>query len=187
VLLDAQRELVDAQRTLNDLERDARFARFALEQAMVWKVPLVQRSASSTSPANFRASVVVHTPGEYSSTKEIRMNTTTETNKSTTLSIEGMTCGHCVQAVTKALSAVPGVKVTSVTVGSAVIEASDGWAAGKAVTALGEAGYPARAAADVPVTAVTAPVRSGGGCCGGAKNAMPGSAPSAKTSGGCCG
>ncbi len=32
VLLDAQRELVDARRTLNDLERDAALARIALEQ-----------------------------------------------------------------------------------------------------------------------------------------------------------
>ena len=115
------------------------------------------------------------------------MNTTTETNKTTTLSIDGMSCGHCVQAVTKALSAVPGVKVRSVAVGSAVIEAADGWTTGKAVAALDEAGYPARAAADVPVTAATTPVRSGGGCCGGAKNAMPGDAPGAKTTGGCCG
>lgn len=33
VLLDAQRELIDARRTLNDLERDAAIARIALEQA----------------------------------------------------------------------------------------------------------------------------------------------------------
>ena len=146
-----------------------------------------QRSAFSTSRTNFGASVVVHTPGEYTSTKEIRMNTTTETNKTTTLSIDGMSCGHCVQAVTKALSAVPGVKVRSVAVGSAVIEAADGWTTGKAVAALDEAGYPARAAADVSVTVAASPARSGGGCCGGAKNAMPGGAPGAKTSGGCCG
>lgn len=34
VLLDAQRELVDARRTLNDLERDAALARIALEEAV---------------------------------------------------------------------------------------------------------------------------------------------------------
>lgn len=122
------------------------------------------------------------------------MNTTTESNRTTTLAIDGMTCGHCVQAVTKALSAVPGVKVTSVAVGSAVIETVDGWTTGKAVAALDEAGYPARAAADVSVTVAASPARSGGGCCGGAKNAMPsgGSAMpqgggGAKTSGSCCG
>ena len=39
-------------------------------------------------------------------------------------------------AVSKALAAVPGVRVRSVAVGSAVIEAADGWAAGNAVAAL---------------------------------------------------
>lgn len=39
VLLDAQRELVDARRTLNDLERDAALARIALEQAVGGKLP----------------------------------------------------------------------------------------------------------------------------------------------------
>lgn len=115
------------------------------------------------------------------------MNMTTQTIGTTTLNIDGMTCAHCVQAVTKVLSSVPGVKVMSVAVGSAVIETADGWATGKAVAALEEAGYPARAAADVPVTAAATPVRSGGGCCGGAKNPMLGGAPVAKASGGCCG
>ena len=115
------------------------------------------------------------------------MNTTTQAIGTTTLNIDGMTCGHCVQAVTKALSAVPGVKVRSVAVGSAVIEASDGWAAGTAVAALEEAGYPARAAADVAVTVAATPARSGGGCCGGAKAAKPGGVLGPKASGGCCG
>ena len=136
---------------------------------------------------NRGALAYVHTQGEYTSTKEIRMNTTTQTIGTTTLSIDGMTCGHCVQAVTKALSAVPGVKVKSVAVGSAVIEANDGLAVGKAVAALEEAGYPARAAADVAVMAAASPTRNGGGCCGGAKAAMPGGTPGAKASGGCCG
>jgi outer membrane protein TolC len=34
VLLDAQREVIEARRTLNDLERDARLARVALEEAV---------------------------------------------------------------------------------------------------------------------------------------------------------
>lgn len=120
------------------------------------------------------------------------MNTTTQTNGTTTLTIDGMTCGHCVQAVTKVLAAVPGVKVKSVAVGSAVIETADGWATGKAVNTLEEAGYPAKAVGDTSATAPTMPARSGGGCCGGAKNSMPsgGSAMpqgGAKTTGGCCG
>ena len=113
------------------------------------------------------------------------MNTTTQTNKTTTLAIDGMTCGHCVQAVTKALAAVPGVKVKSVAVGSAVIETADGWATGKAVNALDQAGYPAKAVGDVAATSAPSPAKSSGGCCGGAARAEGG--PGAKTSGGCCG
>ena len=120
------------------------------------------------------------------------MNTTTQTTATTTLSIDGMTCGHCVQAATKALSAVPGVKVKSVAVGSAVIETVDGWTTAKAVAALEEAGYPAKAAGDTAAAASTLPGKGGGGCCGGAAkaggaSAMPQSGGGAKTSGGCCG
>lgn len=115
------------------------------------------------------------------------MDTTTNATGTTTLAIEGMTCGHCVQAVTNALSAVPGVKVRSVAVGSAVIEANDGRAAGKAVAALDEAGYPARAVGDNESKAAPTPSRGGGGCYGGAKAAIPGSAAARGTSGGCCG
>lgn len=121
------------------------------------------------------------------------MNTTTDTNMTTTLRIDGMTCGHCVQAVTKALSTVPGVKVKSVEMGSAVIEASDGWAAGKAVAALEEAGYPAKTVSNAAGAGSPKPAMSGGGCCGGARNAIPGgglamlqSESSEKTLGGCC-
>ncbi|MFA6045918.1 MAG: cation transporter [Phycisphaerales bacterium] len=139
---------------------------------------------AETNPA---APVDVHTPGEYASTKEFYMNTTTQTVGTTTLNIDGMSCGHCVQAVTKALSAVPGVKVNSVAVGSAVIEAADGRAAGQALAALGAAGYPARAVGDAAPASASRPTQSGGGCCGGAKAMTPGGAPGAKTSGGCCG
>ena len=38
-----------------------------------------------------------------------------------TLTIDGMSCGHCVGAVTKALKAVPGVEVERVAIGSAVV------------------------------------------------------------------
>jgi copper chaperone len=37
------------------------------------------------------------------------------------IAISGMSCGHCVGRVTKALSAVPGVRVDAVEVGSARI------------------------------------------------------------------
>ncbi len=41
----------------------------------------------------------------------------------TTLSmqISGMTCGHCVQAVRDALTAVPGVEVQDVVIGAATV------------------------------------------------------------------
>jgi copper chaperone CopZ len=115
------------------------------------------------------------------------MKTTTEMTQTTTLSIDGMTCGHCVQAVTKTLSAVPGVKVTSVAVGAAVIESVDGWATGRAVNALEEAGYPAKAVSDAASVGSPASAKNGGGCCGGARAVSVGGTPGAKTSGGCCG
>ncbi len=42
-------------------------------------------------------------------------------NQQTTLKIGGMSCGHCVMHVTKALKAVPGVEVGDVQVGSATV------------------------------------------------------------------
>ena len=38
------------------------------------------------------------------------------------LSITGMSCGHCVSAVKRALESVPGVNVTDVRVGAASVE-----------------------------------------------------------------
>lgn len=38
------------------------------------------------------------------------------------MQISGMTCGHCVSSVKKALEAVPGVSVETVALGSAVVE-----------------------------------------------------------------
>lgn len=38
-----------------------------------------------------------------------------------TLQISGMTCGHCVAGVTRALGAVPGVTVDTVAIGSAAV------------------------------------------------------------------
>ncbi len=128
------------------------------------------------------------------------MNTTTQDVRTTQLAIDGMTCGHCVQAVTKTLSGVPGVTVKSVAVGSAVIETVDGWATSKAINALDEAGYPAKAMGDAAGAEAPMPARSSGGCSGGANraqpdggNAIPGgglamlqSESSEKTPGGCC-
>ncbi|MBL8877437.1 MAG: cation transporter [Phycisphaerae bacterium] len=115
------------------------------------------------------------------------MNTTTGTNQTATLAIDGMSCGHCVQAVTKALAAVPGVKVRSVAVGSAVIETADGWATATAVNALTQAGYSAKVVGDSATPAAAGTSKSGGGCCGGAGRATPDAAAGTKSSRGCCG
>lgn len=39
-----------------------------------------------------------------------------------TMQITGMTCGHCVAGVTRALQGVPGVTVDQVVIGSASVE-----------------------------------------------------------------
>ncbi|QOJ16300.1 MAG: cation transporter [Phycisphaeraceae bacterium] len=76
-----------------------------------------------------------------------------------TLTIDGMTCGHCVQAVTKALVGVQGVGVRLVVVGSAEITAPDGLTVARAVAVLDEAGYSAR-------VSETRESASRAGCCG---------------------
>ncbi len=61
-----------------------------------------------------------------------------------TLHIEGMSCGHCVNAVNKALNGVEGAKVVSVQIGRAVVEtAPDGASVDQLVAAVDEAGYDA--------------------------------------------
>ena len=42
------------------------------------------------------------------------------------IAISGMSCGHCVAAVTKALNALPGVTVQGVAVGSASVQLEPG-------------------------------------------------------------
>ena len=90
--------------------------------------------------------------------------TTTTSPQDVTLAINGMTCGHCLQAVTKVLANAPGIRLKSLDLGVARISAADADAIKRASAALEDAGYPAR---------VTAPAGSatprGGGCCGGAQ------------------
>ncbi len=59
-----------------------------------------------------------------------------------TISISGMSCGHCVSAVRKALAAVRGVVVEDVTIGSAKvsIDTAHGSLAA-AESAIGDAGF----------------------------------------------
>ena len=66
----------------------------------------------------------------------------------TTLKIEGMSCGHCVMAVTEALAGVDGVEVESVSVGAASVAYDPAVATtDDLVAALGEAGYSAASVA----------------------------------------
>ncbi|MGE0438958.1 MAG: heavy-metal-associated domain-containing protein [Gemmatimonadales bacterium] len=62
------------------------------------------------------------------------------------LSINGMSCGHCLNAVNKSLSALEGVKLVSVGIGKAELEFDEGRTDVAAIVkAVEEAGYPAAA------------------------------------------
>jgi len=59
----------------------------------------------------------------------------------TTVSIAGMTCAHCVRAVFTALAGVPGIQRADVSIGQAVIE-HDGTVTPEAIReAVAVAGY----------------------------------------------
>jgi copper chaperone CopZ len=65
-----------------------------------------------------------------------------------TLSITGMSCGHCVRAVRDALAQLPGVSVGQVQIGSATIDYDSSLVAvGDVTQAIEDAGYAAEAAA----------------------------------------
>lgn len=60
-----------------------------------------------------------------------------------TIKIDGMSCGHCVARVRKALETVADVKVIDVKVGEARVETPPGLPVEQAVRrALDDAGYP---------------------------------------------
>lgn len=62
--------------------------------------------------------------------------------KHVTLHIEGMSCGHCLKAVTQALAGVAGTAVQSVRIGRAEVDLpADGPVSDDLVTAVEEAGY----------------------------------------------
>jgi copper chaperone len=67
--------------------------------------------------------------------------------KKLTLHITGMSCGHCLNAVSQALNAMPGVKVESVQLGRAVVSYDEKAVKPGAVErAISDAGYSATAA-----------------------------------------
>ncbi len=62
-----------------------------------------------------------------------------------TLEVDGMSCGHCIKAVHRALERVTGLIVRSVALGTVEIDLEvPGPAPDSVITALAEAGYPAR-------------------------------------------
>ena len=64
--------------------------------------------------------------------------------KTATLSIEGMSCGHCLNAVNRALSTIPGVVLDSVQMGRASIRYDESVVAPEAIrAAVADAGYAA--------------------------------------------
>jgi len=66
----------------------------------------------------------------------------------TSLKIEGMSCGHCVASVKKALERLDGVTVRNVAVGSATVEYNpDVSSPEKIAEAVSDAGYAATPAA----------------------------------------
>jgi copper chaperone CopZ len=62
-----------------------------------------------------------------------------------TLHIEGMTCGHCLNAVNRALSAVPGVRIDAIRIGRAEVSYDESTIVPSQLeAAVAEAGYRAR-------------------------------------------
>jgi copper chaperone len=62
--------------------------------------------------------------------------------KDITLAIDGMSCGHCLNAVNKAISSVPGVEIKTVRLGHAELRVPEGDAISDQVkAAIEEAGY----------------------------------------------
>lgn len=60
------------------------------------------------------------------------------------LHIEGMSCGHCLNAVTKALSGLPGVVIDRVTMGRAEVRYDERSVdPARLEAAVADAGYPA--------------------------------------------
>jgi copper chaperone len=71
---------------------------------------------------------------------------TEEALQQATLYIEGMSCGHCLNAVNRALSAVPGVRIDAIRIGRADVRYDESTVAlPQLEAAVAEAGYRATA------------------------------------------
>ena len=59
-----------------------------------------------------------------------------------TLHIEGMSCGHCLNAVNRALSAIPGVRIDAIKIGRAEVSYDENTSGPPQLeAAVAEAGY----------------------------------------------
>jgi copper chaperone len=58
-----------------------------------------------------------------------------------TFTISGMSCGHCLNAVSRAVSGIDGIEVRSVRIGQAELRAANHSAANLAKAAIEDAGY----------------------------------------------
>jgi copper chaperone CopZ len=66
-----------------------------------------------------------------------------------TLHIEGMSCGHCLNAVNRALGAIPGVRIDAIRIGRADVSYDEGITEPSQLeAAVAEAGYRATTQAE---------------------------------------
>lgn len=81
-------------------------------------------------------------------TRDLRILVENRDMNRTTLKIDGMSCGHCVMSVKKALESLDGVKIENVSVGSAAVEYDPAVASPEQIVeAVSDAGYKAALAA----------------------------------------
>jgi copper chaperone len=57
------------------------------------------------------------------------------------IAISGMSCGHCLSAVNKAVQSVDGIELKSVRIGQAELRATDEGAIARVKAAIQDAGY----------------------------------------------
>lgn len=85
------------------------------------------------------------------------------------LQVEGMSCGSCVKHVTQALQSLPGVGGVEVDLSSGRVNVSGELAQGSAplLTALIDAGYPAKLAAGASTSSANSQPKASSCCSGG--------------------
>lgn len=93
------------------------------------------------------------------------MTRASEAAEKVTLSIDGMSCGHCVRAVTSALSGLKSGRLRDVGIGFAEIEVLGPSAESDAIAALADSGYSAKTTRPASGSETQAKF----GCCGGPK------------------